>query len=121
MKKTLRYYENQKQVEKEINYIPVRYILAFALTVFEVAAIIGIVIALCYYVPYFYLLAWATEIACVIHIIASDDNPDYKVPWLLFVVVVPVAGMMLYLIFYSRTLKPKYLKRLQALKACGYK
>ena len=55
------------------------------LTIAEVAAIIGIMIALCYYVPYFYLLAWATEIACVINIVSSDDTPDYKIPWLLFV------------------------------------
>ena len=71
----------------------------------EVLAVIGIVTALCYYVPYFYLAAWATEIFCVIRIIASDDNPDYKVPWLLFVLIIPIAGFMLYFMFYSRMLK----------------
>ena len=83
-------------------------------------AVIGIVIALCYYVPYFYLAAWATEIFCVIRIIASDDNPDYKVPWLLFVLIVPIAGFMLYFMFYNRTLKKKYVKRLQELKDSAY-
>lgn len=38
------------------------------ITVFEILAIISIVIACCYYIPYFYLAAWATEIACVIRI-----------------------------------------------------
>ena len=120
MKRRLQYTVKDCQVEKEINYIPVRYIIAVMLTAFEVAAVIGIVLALCCYVPYFYLAAWATEIGCIIRIIASDDNPDYKVPWLLFVLIIPVAGFMLYFMFYSRTLQKRFIKRLDALKALGY-
>lgn len=121
MKKTITYDVNKKKVQREINYIPFRYILAVLITLFEVLAVIGIVISLCYYVPYFYLAAWATEIACVIRIIASDDNPDYKVPWLLFVLIIPIAGFMLYFMFYSRTLQKKFIKRLENLKKQSYK
>ena len=46
MKKTITYDVNQKTVEKEINYIPVRYIIAVFITLFEVLAVIGIVLAL---------------------------------------------------------------------------
>lgn len=120
MKRKFRYNVNEKEVEREYNYIPVRYIIAILITVFEVAAIIGIVIALSYYVPYFYILCWLTEIACVVKIIASDDNPDYKVPWLMVVMVLPIAGFMLYFIFYSRMLKRKYVKRLKTLKDNSY-
>lgn len=109
MKKTITYDVNQEKVQKEINYIPVRYIIAVLITLFEVLAVIGIVVALCYYVPYFYLAAWLTEILCVIRVIASDDNPDYKVPWLLFLLIVPIAGFMLYFMFYSRTLQKKFI------------
>ena len=70
MKKTIMYDVNGEKVKKEIDYIPVRYILAIFITVLEVLAILGIMVALCYYVPYFYLACWATEIFCVIHIIA---------------------------------------------------
>ena len=101
MKKKMRYSVNGKWVEREINYIPVRYIFAVLLTVFETVAIIGIVFALCYFVPYFYIAVWITQIACVIRIISSDDNPDYKIPWLLFVLIVPVAGFMIYFMFYT--------------------
>ena len=120
MKTKYRYRVNEKEVEREVNYIPVRYILAILITVFEVAAIIGIVMALCVYVPYFYVLCWLTQIAWIIRIIASDDNPDYKVPWLLVVMVLPVAGFMLYFIFYSRVLKRKFVRRLKALKDNSY-
>ena len=120
MKHKYKYRVNKKEIEKEINYIPARYIFAILITVFEICAIIGIVIALCIYVPYFYILCYITEIACVIKIIASDDNPDYKVPWLLFVIVIPIAGFMLYFIFYSRKLQKKYIRRLKELKEKGY-
>lgn len=121
MKKTISYDVNNKKVEKEINYIPFRYILAVLITLFEVLAVISIVAAFCYYVPYFFLAAWATEIFCVIRIIASDDNPDYKVPWLLFVLIIPIAGFMLYFMFYSRTLQKRFIKRLNAMKNHSYK
>lgn len=120
MKKKIYYDVNEKTVEKEINYIPVRYIIAILITLLEVLSIVGIVIALCYYVPYFYVAAWLTEIACVVRIIASDDNPDYKVPWLLVVLVIPIAGFMLYFLFYSRILKKKFIKRLKDLKEHSY-
>lgn len=115
MKKKYSLHTGTKVIEREYNYIPVRYIIAVAITLFEVLAIIGIVVALCYFVPYFYLAALATEIFCVVKIIASNDNPEYKVPWLLVVLVLPIAGFMLYFIFYSRTFKKKYVKRLKAL------
>ena len=40
-------------------------------------------------------------------------NPEYKIPWLLFVLVVPVAGFMIYLMFYDRRLSKKYVKRIE--------
>ena len=121
MKRKYSYFDGKKQMEREYSYIPVRYILAVFITLLEVVAVIGIVAALCYYVPYFYLAAWATEIVCVIRIIASDDNPDYKVPWLLFVLIIPIAGFMLYFMFYSRTLQKKFIKRMNELKSHTYK
>lgn len=120
MKRKYSYRVNEKIIEREYRYIPFRYILAVFIALLEVLAVIGIVIALCYYVPYFYLAALATEIFCVIRIIASDDNPDYKVPWLLFILIVPIAGFMIYFMFYSRTLQKKYIRRLNALKHKGY-
>ena len=120
MKKKFSYTAGDRIIEREYSYIPVRYIIAMLITLFEILAIIGIVIALCRYVPYFYIAAWLTEIFCVIRIIASDSNPDYKVPWLLFVMILPVAGFMLYFLFYSRKLQRKFTRRLKALKDMGY-
>lgn len=121
MKKKIRVrYDAGRTEEREVNYIPLRYILALVLAVLETVAIIAVLFLMGKYVPYFYLAMWATEIAVVIMIIASDEQPDYKVPWLLIVLVVPVTGFMLYFIFGSRTLKKKFIRRLESLREQNY-
>jgi len=98
MKKKIKLYlGNGKIKEREINYIPVRYIIAFTITIFEVLAIIATVIALCIYVPYFYLAIGITTFFVILKIISSNDNPDYKIPWMLFVLIIPVVGLSIYL------------------------
>lgn len=111
---------NDKTEEREINYIPVRYIFAFLITLLEVLAIIGVMIVMCLYIPYFYIAVGVTTFAVELKIIASDDNPDYKVPWMLFVLVLPIAGLMLYFIFGSRKLQKKYIRKLNNLKNMEY-
>ncbi len=64
------------------------------------------------YVPYFWLLALITQIGCVISILGRKDNPDYKLPWLLLVMAIPIAGFMCYLMFYSRKLSDAQIKKL---------
>lgn len=121
VKRSYKVHTGTKVIEREYNYIPSRYIAAVMITLFEVLAVIASVVVCCYYIPYFYIAAFLTEVFCIIKIIASDDNPDYKVPWLLFVLILPIAGFMLYFMFYSRKLQKKYAKRLGELKRYRYK
>lgn len=120
MKKTYSYKAGKKTIERSYSYIPIRYIIAAFLMLFEVCAVVAIVLILCYYLPLFYIAAWITEIFCVLKIISSDDNPEYKVPWLLVVLIIPVVGFMLYFMFYSRKLSKKTLKRLELFKKKSY-
>ena len=121
LKKKIRIrYDANRVEEREVNYIPVRYILALLLAVLETVAVITILILFGKYVPYFYLAMWATEIGCVIHIIACDEAPDYKIPWLLTVLIVPVAGFMLYFLFGNRKLQHKFIRRLDAMRKQTY-
>jgi len=120
MKRKYKVRTGKETIEREYSYIPVRYIIAVLITLLEILAIIGIVVACCYYIPYFYVTAFITEVFCVIKIVASDNNPDYKVPWLLFVLILPIAGFMLYFLFYSRKLGKKFIRRLDELKRYRY-
>ncbi len=120
MKKELEYKVKNRIVKKKISYVPLRYVLAVMLAILEVACIISIVLGLCYHLPYFYILAYLTQIGCVLKIVSSDDNPDYKIPWLIFVIILPIAGFMLYILFYSRKLKKKHLRRLYDIKNLSF-
>ena len=121
MKRKYKINTGKDTIEREYSYIPIRYIVAVLVTLFEILAIIGAVIVCCFYIPYFYIAAWITEIFCIIKVIASDDNPDYKVPWLLFLLILPIVGFMLYFLFYSRRLQRKFVRRLEELKKYWYK
>jgi len=55
MKKTIQIYDQHGPKDKEINYIPVRFILALMLIALETIAVIAIVILCAIYIPYFSL------------------------------------------------------------------
>lgn len=57
MKKKYKVNTGKETIEREFNYIPVRYIIAAIITLLEVLAVIGIVVACCYFIPYFYIAA----------------------------------------------------------------
>ena len=111
MKKKITIYENGKKVTKNVSIIPFRYILAVLISILEIISIIGIVILLAIYVPYFYAFLIGVIVLLVIGIIGSHDNPDYKIPWILVVILLPIVGMMLYFIFNERKLPKKFLKK----------
>lgn len=116
MKKTIKINNGKFIEEREINYIPIRYILAIMLTLLEVLLIIGIVGTLCYFFWWFKILVIITQISVILTIIASNDNPEYKIPWLLFVIILPIVGFMLYFLFYSRKLKKAFTKKLSKIQ-----
>ena len=116
MKKKIIIKDKHGVKEKEIDYIPVRFIIAILLIILETAAVITITSLCGKYIPYFYLAMWATEIFCVLKIINSDENPDYKIPWLLVTLLIPVAGFMIYFMFYDRKLTKKQIKRIKKIQ-----
>ena len=112
MKKKVKIIQKGKVVEKEVLHIPLRFVLAIFLIIAETLAVLAITLACGYYIPYFYILMFFTQVFCVLKIINSEENPDYKIPWLLFVLIVPVAGFMIYFMFYNRMLTKKQVKRI---------
>lgn len=111
MKKKIKIIEKGKVIEKEVNYIPVRYIVAIFLTILEIILVIASVGVLGYFFKWFRILILLTTVGVVIAIIGSNENPDYKIPWLLFVIVLPIVGFMLYFLFHGRKLPKKIVKR----------
>ena len=121
MKKKLRIrYSANTTVEREVNYLPFRYALAVLLAILETVAILLILLLFGKYIPYFYIAMWLTLAGCVIYIVSCDGAPDYKIPWLLTVLVIPVAGFLLYFLFGNRPLRSKYIRRLDSMRKHTY-
>ena len=77
-----------------------------ALLLLAQVAAIGLVIA--YLNEYFYvfqIIAWVIGVLVVFVLVNRDENPEYKIPWLFLVLVLPIFGTLFYLMF-SQT-KPK--------------
>lgn len=105
----------EKLTVKKILPIPVRHLIAMLLIILDFASVIALVVAITISVPYFYIAIFATQLACAVSIINSKNNPDYKVPWLFFVLLLPIVGFMAYFMFYSLNASYKQLKKMNKL------
>ena len=108
--------KNKNSKIKYLYYIPLRYILGILFTILAIASIIAIVLIIALKIPYGYVFLIITEIFVLLHIIGSNVNPDYKIPWILFVILLPVIGFMLYIMFHERRLPKRFVKRLNQYK-----
>lgn len=115
MKKNISYFDGKEQREREINYIPARYIVSIVVAVLETLAVLAAVGILMYFLPYFYVAVIATQIGVAIGIMASEENPDYRLPWLFIDLLLPVAGFMFYFIFAHRRLEKRRIRELEDL------
>ena len=119
-------YKGKEELEQAIEnrtlkYMPFRFVVAILITIAKILALVFLTAFLCVKVKYFYILVVLITILCALQIITSDANPDYKAPWLLFVIALPILGFTLYVWLYSRKLKRRYVKRLRDIKKTNYK
>lgn len=76
------------------------YILLFA--TIQVAFIVLCFSYLESLTPYFWVLCIMVSLLAAVHIINKNNNPAYKIAWLIPIMVFPIFGGLLYLMFGSR-------------------
>ena len=101
--------------KKYRNYMPFRFVANILLILSETALVIFLVALVTIQNRYFLIAEAVTQLVVAVVIITGNDNPDYKVPWLFFVLLVPIIGFMFYFMFYSRKLSPSQRRRLRLL------
>ena len=62
---------------------------------------------------YFYIFCQFLSLFVVFYIISKEDNPMYKIAWILPIMIVPVFGGILYLLFGRRKSSSKICKRME--------
>lgn len=108
--KKLSKWEQRRSAKK--NFIPFRFIFNILLIIIETLLVCAAVIFLTAYVDVFYFVVFIIQLTVAIRIIGSEDSPEYKVPWLFFVMLLPVIGFMLYFMFYSRRLSKTQMRKI---------
>lgn len=103
------------------NKLPFRFIFSITIVFIKCVLIVGLGVLLLIVFPPFRWVEFMFRIVLAVKIIVSADNPDYKLPWLLFLLILPVAGITSYFLFYSKSLNIKYVKNLNYLNGKSYR
>ncbi len=109
-----------KILNKKRTYLPLRFLMAVSNTALIIIGVISLIIYVCVKMPLLLLTALPLQVYCAFKITATDDNPNYKQPWLILIFLLPFLGATLYFFFYSRKLSKKYTRRLNELKTLYY-
>lgn len=92
-----------------------RYMLSALFILAEIALIAYLAFYAYTYSFLFVLLANVVNLLVILSLINRDTNPEFKLTWLAVVVMIPLFGGVLYIMFYSRRLTRKeadFLKKL---------
>ena len=77
------------------------------LLILQVAAVVLVVLFLNEYFYVFQIVSWIIGIFVVLVVVNRKENPEYKIPWLFLVLVLPVFGTLFYLMFSTTKLRKK--------------
>ncbi len=98
-------------MKKLLRVIFSRYFISGLFILFDLLFIFGMIAYASTYSYIALILFFVANLVTVISLINREANPEYKVSWLVCVLVLPIFGMVLYLAFYSRR-EPKRKVRL---------
>ena len=73
------------------------YVLLFA--TIQIALLVWVLLRMHALIPYFVVLCTVLSSLCAMHIINQHTNPAYKIAWLIPLLVLPIFGGLLYLMF----------------------
>ncbi len=81
-----------------------RYAVSAVVIILEVISIVYLYLSASTYSYTAFVFALIVDLLILVAIVNMDANPEYKVSWLVVVLALPVAGAVLYLMFYRRRL-----------------
>lgn len=88
-------------MRKLLSILTNRFNLIALFFLLQIAFMVFIILKLTQTWIYFHFISIALGFLISLHMISKDENPIYKLSWIIFLLVTPVFGVLLY--FYSRT------------------
>ena len=93
-----------------------RLIFAGAALVLQLAVLLVVLLRFNEYFVYFYAVSIAVSVVVVLYIINNRSNPAYKIAWITPILLAPVFGGMLYLLFGGNRLSRRERRRMSQLE-----
>lgn len=82
----------------------------------QIAALVVILLRFQAYFVYFYVICILLSLIVVVHIINSRSNPGYKIAWIVPILLVPIFGVIFYLMFGGNRLSPRARRKMQRIQ-----
>lgn len=84
-----------------------RYAISAILILLSIYSMIAFAFRLMQVFPLLLLCAAVFSVAALVHIINRDTNPEYKITWIVVVMLLPYGGALLYVMFSGRRFSKK--------------
>jgi len=95
-------------------FLRTRFFIGAAILAVEFALIMTLFLRLYAFFLPFTFLAWFLQISVFLYLVNKDGIPELKIPWLITVMAIPVAGVFLYLLLSSSNAGKKECARYHA-------
>ena len=87
-------------MKKFFNFLFSRIVVVGILLVLQVAAMAAVFMVVNQYFTYFYIFCDIAAVICTVWLMNDDDRPpDYKIVWVMFILAVPIFGIVMFLLY----------------------
>ena len=100
--------------KKIFNILFSRLFLVALMLAVQIAVVIGLVMYFSQTLFYVYLLFHILSIVAVIGVFSNNENPSYKMTWIMSILIFPVIGWAFYLMFGNKRMPHKLQQRIDA-------
>ena len=92
--------------------IQTRYIISAVLLLLQLFALFAAVYNLSAHSKAIYSIAEAFGVITVIYIVNRRGNPSYKIAWIIFILLIPIFGVSIFLLWGGGRVMPKFRKKM---------
>lgn len=97
-----------KEMKNLIKVMFSRVFIIAILLLFQVAVLIGVSLFLSEYFLYFHIFFILISVCIVLYIVNKNDEPSFKIPWIILILVFPIFGGLIYVLFGDNKMGKKF-------------
>lgn len=100
---------------KFLKHLFSKFFIVALLLLLQVALITVFLFTLSTYYTPFMIFCYVLSLFVILYVINKDDPPEFKLPWLMIMLILPLFGLMTYVLFANPRMNRKQMKRLSSI------